>query len=925
VAEGDKVGYLWRSEGVWHETVVGNGIAYASLAIDAAGRPHIAYQIYPSTEHLNYAVAVAALADWARLTFASYRDGNWEIYAARGDGAYPSRLTANNKIDSRPEFNRGATQIAFYSNRDGNYEVYRMNADGSAQTRLTYTSFGEYQPSWSPDGSRIVYYGYPEGGSSTNAEIYVMNADGSGQTRLTWDPAWDGHPTWSPDGGRILFVSNRSGGYELWTMAPDGSDLRQLTFGLYYAAYPDWSPDGSRIALNDDFNGDGWFDLAVLNADGTGLVHPLGESPANYDRLAPAWAPHGNDLAFSQIQYIYYHGNWYWVDAYIYGLDLSTNSTYLLVGSGYDWWPDWQPTDVWPPTSQMEPLPTWSGSTFPVSWSGSDAGGAGLRSYDVEYRDGEGGAWTTWLGDTPQTTAAFSGQDGHTYYFRCRARDYAFNVEPYPADAEAFTTVDATPPSSAASSPEYAPSPAFPVSWSGSDAVSGIASYDVQVRDGDGPWSDWLTGTTETSALFVGEPGHTYYFRCRARDHAGNLEAYPGGDGDSHTHTPLYSLSGYVLGNREQPVALARVEASPPMSNTAYSRVDGSFTLYSHLTGTYALSVTRSGFGVLPPMQEVVVPAGETPFFYLPPLDDGVADGGFEAGDLAAWNPEGEILPTLAGPGHTGEWAAALGGTAPSPVVTPTTPFTASAVLTAAGGVLSTSLALLEVPAGAVSGTVVFTLSGVPTVTGLPEQDVGLHLAWAAALTDGTPLTGTLLPLTLTVRYADEAWQAAQVAGEETLRLWGYDPVSATWTVLTTTLDPVSNTARARTARPGLYALAGAPYVGPWMGRLSQEVALPAGGTLSLLYRVFGAEVPTDTLRVVVAGPTQTLTYTLALTESGWVHRFWDLPAGLGPTATLRLEWLQGGRERLGVVLDEVSLGTAAVGGYAIYLPLVLR
>jgi uncharacterized repeat protein (TIGR01451 family) len=76
----------------------------------------------------------------------------------------------------------------------------------------------------------------------------------------------------------------------------------------------------------------------------------------------------------------------------------------------------------------------------------------------------------------------------------------------------------------------------FPVTWTGIDTGGGLASYDIQVRDGDpaelragAPWTDWLTGTTDTSALFSGEDGHTYTFRSRARDLLGNVEAWPSG------------------------------------------------------------------------------------------------------------------------------------------------------------------------------------------------------------------------------------------------------------------------------------------------------------------------------------------------------------------------------------------------------------
>jgi hypothetical protein len=55
-----------------------------------------------------------------------------------------------------------------------------------------------------------------------------------------------------------------------------------------------------------------------------------------------------------------------------------------------------------------------------------------------------------------------------------------------------------------------------------------VSTYDIQVADGiSGAWVDWLTNTTQTSAPYSGQRGHTYGFRVRARDVAGNLGAYP--------------------------------------------------------------------------------------------------------------------------------------------------------------------------------------------------------------------------------------------------------------------------------------------------------------------------------------------------------------------------------------------------------------
>ncbi|MBI5962990.1 MAG: peptidoglycan DD-metalloendopeptidase family protein [Chloroflexi bacterium] len=85
-------------------------------------------------------------------------------------------------------------------------------------------------------------------------------------------------------------------------------------------------------------------------------------------------------------------------------------------------------------------------------------------------------------------------------------------------------------------SPSVSTETAFPVTWGGSDDRSGVRWYDIQYRDGnrsDSAWADWISQTTTISSIFIGQAGHTYYFRSRSLDVAGNLEAWPATDGDT--------------------------------------------------------------------------------------------------------------------------------------------------------------------------------------------------------------------------------------------------------------------------------------------------------------------------------------------------------------------------------------------------------
>ena len=89
-------------------------------------------------------------------------------------------------------------------------------------------------------------------------------------------------------------------------------------------------------------------------------------------------------------------------------------------------------------------------------------------------------------------------------------------------------TLDQSKPVSAvAALPAVTTSTSFNVTWSGTDAGSGIASYDVWVSDNGAAATPWLTGTTSTSALYAGVSGHTYGFYSVAHDAMGYLEDAP--------------------------------------------------------------------------------------------------------------------------------------------------------------------------------------------------------------------------------------------------------------------------------------------------------------------------------------------------------------------------------------------------------------
>jgi RHS repeat-associated protein len=93
------------------------------------------------------------------------------------------------------------------------------------------------------------------------------------------------------------------------------------------------------------------------------------------------------------------------------------------------------------PTSSVQPLPTLSGTTFQIQWSGQDdPGGVGIADYTI-YASADGTNYVPWLQTGSSGFASFRGTPGNTYFFYSIARDLVGNAQPVPALPQTVTTV----------------------------------------------------------------------------------------------------------------------------------------------------------------------------------------------------------------------------------------------------------------------------------------------------------------------------------------------------------------------------------------------------------------------------------------------------------------------------------------------------
>ena len=144
----------------------------------------------------------------------------------------------------------------------------------------------------SPDGRTIVF--------DMMGDLYSLPIEGGRATRLTSGMPFDAQPRFSPDGRRILFVSDRTGGENLWTLSLDLRDTVQVTRGntnIYTS--PEWTPDGKYIVASRTYGLGGTAKLWLYHVNGGTGAQLLGE-PATAKMLGAAFSSDPRYLYYAQ-------------------------------------------------------------------------------------------------------------------------------------------------------------------------------------------------------------------------------------------------------------------------------------------------------------------------------------------------------------------------------------------------------------------------------------------------------------------------------------------------------------------------------------------------------------------------------------------------------------------------------------------------
>lgn len=222
------------------------------------------------------------------------------------------RSSGASEISVSPKGN----EIAFVMSGD----VYVTSIDYKTTKQITDTPQKERTVDFAPDGRSLVYASERNGLWQVFQTSLVKKDEKNFTyaTEIKEEQLTDGkytafQPVYNPKGGEVAFLKNRT---EICVLDLKSRKVRTVMDGKFQYSYTDgdqdftWSPDGKWL-LTEYIGVGGWNnkDIALVKADGTGVIHNLTNS--GYSEGSPKWVLDGKAMIFQSDRSGYRsHGSW---------------------------------------------------------------------------------------------------------------------------------------------------------------------------------------------------------------------------------------------------------------------------------------------------------------------------------------------------------------------------------------------------------------------------------------------------------------------------------------------------------------------------------------------------------------------------------------------------------------------------------------